>query len=639
MHTFKLFTYLASYFGLIFIFREKFKTENEASDQESSPLTRQPDGVTGDVQEESKDRGTVEKVNTEEKISPEESEDILPVAGVSSEDCGREEEDEDQTLFTTSDKVDQELIESDIQFSTDKDISQSELDNTSLLLSQTDSMRDVCADELKTIEHGKNPPIQEQENPLAGDEIRDTSDINQRADTEKVRQEFPYSGLADVDVCAEELQQTDKSNVVDDDLNARTTKEEDLPGGFSLSQNRTQTASLQDMEPQEMNTLENQELIETHLDTHELVLSTEDAVHHTQEMENILDTDAAPQEEALVEINFDDVPEVHTTVETEDQQLGDEGSVVEQSEQRPQSQLHEDIIGARSGHGEDGVQNIDEPTSETDGQEKEEKAEREEIDDHDAADISMEMDTRDLALGNNGYEGGLNETILSSKPSAELTNLELKTDFDNDHETDNEDASEVENRGNKDSERLNTHNETDDQPEDTIDDEKTHTQGLSSEMEEGLPSEFDDGNAGIRSNESKPEKEPEEEAEVMTVEENPVEMKEIALAPAEPQPEDTMEEIEDAVVMPQTSGAEDRAEEVVIDDQGQGRSNAVGEGSIESYHLSAGRTPDDINHGEQRPPETENDVVEPETKDEDKVTSLLYGSVQYGLFQMISLFL
>ena len=96
-----------------------------------------------------------------------------------------------------------------------------------------------------------------------------------------------------------------------------------------------------------------------------------------------------------------------------------------------------------------------------------------------------------------------------------------------------------------------------------------------------------------------------------------------------------MEEIEDAVVMLRTSGAEDRAEEVVIDDQGQGRSNAVGEGSIESYHLGAGRTHDDVNQEDQRPPETENDVVDPEPKDEDKVTSLLYGLIQHGIFQMI----
>ncbi|XP_030237448.1 neurogranin (protein kinase C substrate, RC3) b isoform X2 [Gadus morhua] len=605
---------------------ERSKTENQEGVQVASPHTRHPDGFTEYVQEESDDRGTVEKVKTEEELSPEESDDILQVAGVSSEDCGREKEDEEQTLFTAYDKVDQELIESDIQFSTDKDISQSELDNTSLLLSRGDSMRDVCADELQTIEHGEKPPIQEQENNLSGDEIRDTSDIDQSADAGNVRQEFPYSGLADVDVCAEELQQTDKANVVDDYLNAPSTKEEDLPGGLPLSQNQTQTPSLEDMEPQEKKTLEIQELIETHpLETHELVLSTGNAGHHTKEIENTLATDAAPQEEALVEINFDDVPEVHQIVETEGQ-TEDGSSVLEHSEQRPESQLDEDIVGARSGHGEDGLQYSDEPTSETEGQEKEVKAEREEIDDNEAADISLKLDTSDLALSNIGYKGDLDGTILSSKATAGLTNLELKTDFDNDDETDNADASEVENRGNKDPERLNASNETDDPPEDAIDDEKREisrgviddAQGQFSVMEEGLPSEFDDANAGIKSNESEPEKGQEEVAEVMAVEENPMEMKEIALAPVEPQPEDTMEEIEDTVVMPRTSGAEDRAEEVVIDEQGQGRSNGVGEGSIESFHLGAGRTHDDVYQGDQRPPETENDVVDQGTKDEDK---------------------
>ncbi|CAL8335283.1 unnamed protein product [Boreogadus saida] len=726
---------------------ERSKTENQEGVQVASPHTRQPDGFTEYVQEESDDRGTVEKVKTEEELSTEESDDILQVAGVSSEDCAREKEDEEQTLFTAYDKVDQELIESDIQFSTDKDISQSELDNTSLLLSRGDSMRDVCADELQTIEDGKKPPIQEQENNLAGDEIRDTSDIDQSVDAGNVRQEFPYSGLADVDVCAEELQQTDKANVVDDYLNAPSTKEEDLPGGLSLSQNQTQTPSLEDMEPQEKKILENQELIETHpLETHELVLSTGNAGHHTKEIENTLATDAAPQEEALVEINFDDVPEVHQIVETEGQ-TEDGSSVLEHSEQRPESQLDEDIVGARSGHGEDGLQYSDEPTSETEGQEKEVKAEREEIDDNEAADISLKLDTSDLALSNIGYKGDLDGTILSSKatagltnlelkndfdnddetdnadasevenrgnkdperlnaysdfdnddetdnadasevenrgnkdperlnaysdePTSEtegqekevkvereeiddneaadislkldtsdlalsnigykgdldgtilsskatagLTNLELKTDFDNDDETDNADASEVENRGNKDPERLNAYNETDDPPEDAIDDEKREiSRGV---LDDAQGHDVDDGNAGIKSNESEPEEVQEEVAEVMAVEENPMEMKEIALAPVEPQPEDTMEEIEDAVVMPRTSGAEERAEEVVIDDQGQGRSNGVGEGSIESFHLGAGRTHDDVYQGDQRPPETENDVVDQGTKDEDK---------------------
>ena len=86
----------------------------------------------------------------------------------------REKEDEEQTLFTAYDKVDQEWIESDIQFSTDKDISQSELDNTSFLLSRGDSMRDVCADELQTIEQGEKPPIQEQENNLSVHQIVET---------------------------------------------------------------------------------------------------------------------------------------------------------------------------------------------------------------------------------------------------------------------------------------------------------------------------------------------------------------------------------------------------------------------------------------------------------------------------------
>ena len=632
MHTFKLFAYLACYFGLIFFFREKSQTEDEASGQVSSPPTTQPDGVTGDVQE-SDNRGTEEKVTTEEELSQEESDNILPVAGVSSEDCGDEEEDE--LLLTTSNKIDQDLIENDIQFSTDKDISQSELDNN-VLLSLGNSMRDMSAEELGAIEHDEDPTIEERETALADDEIRATSDDQNTTDTEKATEEFPYSGLADVDVCAGELQQTYNANAVDEDLNASIAMEEELPGDSLLSQSRPPTASLQEMEPQEKKTLENREQTETHSgDAREFILSTEDAGHHMQEIEKILDTDDAPQEEGLVEINFDDVPELPEIIETEYQQSGDECSVVEQSEQRSESQSRADIIiRAESGHGEDGVQNIDEPTSETERQEKEVVTDGEERDDHKAADISMEMDASDLDFSNACYEGGLNETILSGRSSAETTNLEIKTDFDNDHETDNEDASEAENQGNKGPEQpLNTYNETEDPPEDTIEDEMREISGeviedtltgLFSEMEEELPSEFDDVNAGRKSNISKPEKEAEEEeeSENVTVEESPVEMKERPLTPMEPQPEDTMEETEDTIVVPQTTGADDQPEEVAIDDEGQGRSSALGEGSIESYHLTAGWAQDDISEADQRPPETEKDVVNPETEDDDKVTLL-----------------
>lgn len=606
------------------------QTEDEASGQMSSPSTTQPDGVPGDVPEHD-NQGSAEKVTTEEEteLSPEESDDKLPVAGVSSEDCGREEEDEDQPLLSSSDKIDKELIENDIRFSTDKDVSQSELDNTNVVLSRSNSMRDMSAEELRGIEHDEEATIREQETTLADDKIRGTSDVeHSTSDAEKVTEEFPYYGLADIDVCATELQQTNQANVVDEDLNTPINKEEDISGHSLLSLNRPPTAALQVMEPQENETLENQELTETHFDAHELLASTEDAGHHMQEIEKVLDTEGAPQEKVLVEINFDDVPEVQELVGAEDQEPVDERSAVEQSEQRSERQSHEDIIGAESAHGEDGVQNNDEPTTETDGQEKEVNTEGEERDDHEAADISMEMDARDLGIINDGYEEGWTETVLTGQPSAETTNLEIKTDSDNDDETDNE---EVENPGNTHPETLNTHNETKDRPEDPTEDgkreisreviEDTQT-GPFSEIEEERPSEFHDDSAGRRPNESKPQKEQEEVSDNKAGEESRVQMQGRALTPVEPpQPEDThMEGTEDTVVTPRKPGADDRAEEVEINDEGHGRSNAVGDGSIESYNLGAGWAHGDVNPEDQRPPETGKDVMDHETKDGDKVT-------------------
>lgn len=270
--------------------------------------------------EEEEHEITEQHIISAEKLLPaEESVNKLQAAGVQPDELTKTEEEKDPVI-TTFDQVDRGANKNDNSFVSDLDIPQYE--PTDLSTFQEISNVEVCAQELGAAEDEGGD---KQETAVANKDSVDSRQEQTKA--EEPVEVFPYSGLADVDVCATELEGselTKEGAPAEDNMQAITGESskpqpEDTVVPSLLSQSENTEGDQQVSEEQAEKTTE-KEGAETETSSVEI---HESLTHR----ESVLGSNVIPKENSLVEISFEDVPEAQQIKEAEEKQPEEEDPV------------------------------------------------------------------------------------------------------------------------------------------------------------------------------------------------------------------------------------------------------------------------------------------------------------------------
>ncbi|XP_067450812.1 uro-adherence factor A isoform X2 [Thunnus thynnus] len=547
-------------------------------------------------------------ISVGEGLSQEESINRLPVADVQSDELSETEEEKDPTI-TALDQVDEAANEKDNSSVPDQGIPPSEFETTDLSSFGGISNVEVCAQELSTAEDERGEKFHK-EKTLADD--TEVGEGEEGTEVEVPVEVFPYSGLADVNVCATELGETEKT------VEETTVDAEETLAQSSLPQSETLAGNQQEAEDQADKTME-EEGTKTEAssgETHETLAC----------IEGSLDSNAIPKENSLVEISFEDVPEAQQITEIGEKQPVDEGSEEvlhsEMSEMRKHEESSE-VAAVVTDQNISGTQDLDEP--EMEGVLKEINTEREEMESQqEASNIMKEkVDANDSDLNDSDDDDddddddekgeGVKNIISSHRPTTEAEK-ESPEDETNHKIEDNEKISGDESDQNEDSEKQTKSNDPVIKEDETADTAGEDTEGHS-EMKD---KEINDGDAENDSSQvtqpniSKAEMEAESETLQPSAQHLPEENEERTLV--ESQPEDREEEKE-VTSEEATSEAEEDVEEGKNESEAQERSDAVCISPTQSADQAAADQ-----QGEQslKPHESEEDTAEPEGQRSDK---------------------
>ncbi|XP_044058529.1 sperm surface protein Sp17 isoform X2 [Siniperca chuatsi] len=581
------------------------QTEDESSHSaEASNLSTTQPNVSEEVDltesaEENEKHDITEKhfISAERGLSEEESVNRLPAADVQPDEVSGTEEENNPTI-TTFDQVDRAANEKDSSSVPDQDISQSELEPTDFLSFRGVYNVDLCAQELGTAEDEGGDKL---ETAVVDEEIVD-SEGEEKTEVEEPVEVFPYSGLADVDVCATELGGTERTMegaTAEDDTHvmeeeSSKPQSEETVVQSSLSQSETPEGSPQEAEDQAEKT-NKEEGTETG--------ASSGGIHESlTNVEGGLDSNAIPKEDSLVEISFEDVPEVQQIKDVEEKLPEEEDSV--EVLQTKILEMQQEVTAVATDQNISGTPDHNEPEMVGVGQEVNSEVEEMESQ-HEASDILREkVDTNysNLNESDDDEKGeGVKNISSSHQPTtkADKENPEDETDQENE---DNEKISEGEFHQNE----SNDPDVKEDETTDAVggDKEDKHTDYI--EVED---KEINDGGTEnhslevAQSNISTAATEAETETFEASAQHLPEENEESQRTLVESQPEDTVVEKE-VTSKERTSEAEELVEEGNTDLEMQEKSDAMcGEGSISPIQ----------SQGEERPLGSEKDSTEPES--------------------------
>ncbi|XP_074498124.1 neurogranin (protein kinase C substrate, RC3) b isoform X2 [Sebastes fasciatus] len=578
------------------------QTEDESSHSAgtSNLSTTQPNvsEETESTEEYEEKHDATEKhvISMEEGLSEEESANMLPATDAQPDDLSRTEEEEEDPTITTFDQVDRAVNGKDSSSAPDRDIPQSELEPTSSF--REISNVDVCAQELGTAEDEGGD---EQETVDVDSEREENTDVEQPVEA------FPYSGIADEDVCATEVKGTERTiegaAAVDDEDSSKPQPEEAVVQS-SLSRSETPEHEAED-QVEETKEEEGPETEASSGGIHESVAHIEGAS----------DSDALPKEDSLVEISFDDVPEAQQIKEVEEKQPEEEGSVEEKILEMKQEEESEEVTLVATDQNITSTQDHDEP--EMMGVEQGVNSEDGEMESqHEASDITKgKVDTNDPDLNDSDDDEkceGVKTTSLSHQPTTEA-DKENPQDVTDHKDEDSEKISEGEFHQSEDSEKEANEPDfkEDEETTDTAggDKEEIHTENYS-ELED---QEIDEGGAENHSSQVSKSNLSATEAEGETLEAQHL-PEDSQRTPVESQPKDT--EVEEEVTSKEGSS---EAEEFVEEGNSeiQEKSDATCEEGSFGLTQSADRSAAD-HEGEERPLGSEKDSTEPEGKSGDQ---------------------
>ncbi|XP_075956699.1 neurogranin (protein kinase C substrate, RC3) b [Anarhichas minor] len=535
--------------------------------------------------EEKHDMTEKHVISLEKGISEEETGNMLPAVDAQPDDVSGAEEEKDPTI-TTFDHVDRAANGKDSSSASDHDMPQSELEPTDLSSFRAIIKVDVCSQELGTAEDEEGD---QQETAVVDEEIVDSEGVKK---TEHV-EAFPYSGLADVDVCATELGATERlidgATSEDDDDNSKPQPEETVVQS-SLSPECNQREAKYQVEK-----AKEEEATETEASPGGI---NESLAH----IKGGLHINAIPKEDSLVEISFEDVPEDQQIKEVEEKQSEEEGSVEVLQNEILEMQQEEDVTVVSTDQNKSSTQDRDEV--EMKGVEKAVHSEGGEMESqHEAFHIMKEKvdtNTYDYNLTDSDDDDEKRKGVKTSsshQPTSEADeeNPEDETD-QNEH---NEKMREGEFHQNSEEEaKSNNPDDKEDETTDTVggDNGDIHAEGYS-EVEDHSP-QVTWSNVSTAATES----ETLEASAQLPLEEN----EEGQRTP----------ESQDAVVEKERSSeAEDLVEEGQIDSEIQKKSDAMCEEGSIILTESADR-PAASHQGEERP--LGKDSTEPEGKSGDK---------------------
>ncbi|XP_070762139.1 retinitis pigmentosa 1-like 1 protein [Enoplosus armatus] len=490
-------------------------------------------------------------------------------------------------------------------------MSQSEVEPTDLLSFRGVSNVDVCAQELGTAEDEEGD---KQEAAFVDDEIVD-SEEEEKTEAEEPVEVRPYSGLADVDVCATELRGTERTV-------EGATSEDDTHDIEERESSKTQpketvvqsSLSQQEAEDQAEKTKE-----EEGTEAGASSVGMHESLAH---IEGGLDSNVLPKEDSLVEISFEDVPEAQQI--KEEKQPEEEDSV--EALQTKILEMHQKeeskgVTAVATDQHISGTQDHNEPEMVGVGQEVNSEGEEMESQ-HEAFDILKEkVDTNYSNLNDSDdddeKEEGVKNIRLSHQPTTEADEENPEDETDHKRE-DNEKRSEGELH------QRESNDEPDFKEDETTDmvggdKEDIHTEGYS-EVEDHEMNDIGAENHSsevTQSNISTAATEAEGETLEASAQHLPEENEESERTLVESQPEDT--EVENEVTSKErTSEAEELVEEGEIDSEMQEKSDAICGGGSISPIQSADRPAAD-HQGEERPLGSEKDFTEPEGSRGDKV--------------------
>ncbi|XP_031716825.1 neurogranin (protein kinase C substrate, RC3) b [Anarrhichthys ocellatus] len=571
----------------------EYQTEDESETLNLStthPNVSEDVDLTASAEEYEEKHDMTEKhvVSLEKGISEEETGNMLPAVDVQPDGVSGAEEEKDPTI-TTFDHVDRAANGKDSSSASDHDMPQSELEPTDLSSFRAIIKVDVCSQELGTAEDEEGD---QQQTAVVDEEIVDSEGVKKTG-----VEAFPYSGLADVDVCATELGLTERlidgATSEDDDDNSKPQPEETVVQS-SLSPECNQREAKYQVEK-----AKEEEATETEASPGGI---NESLAH----IKGGLHINAIPKEDSLVEISFEDVPENQQIKEFEEKQSEEEGSVeVLQNEilEMQQEEESKEVAVVSTDQNKSSTQDQDE--LEMKGVEKAVHFEGGEMESqHEAFHIMKEKvdtNTNDYNLTDSDDDDEKRKGVKTSsshQPTSEADeeNPEDETD-QNEH---NEKMREGEFHQNSEEEaKSNNPDDKEDETTDTVggDNGDIHAEGYS-EVEDHSP-QVTWSNVSTTATESET-------------------LEAIAQLPLEENEEgQRTPESQDAVVEKERSSeAEDLVEEGQIDSEIQKKSDAMcEEGSI--ILTESADQPAASHQGEERP--LEKDSTEPEGKSGDKV--------------------
>ncbi|CAB1348520.1 unnamed protein product [Coregonus sp. 'balchen'] len=317
---------------------------------------------------------------------------------------------------------------------------------------------DVCAEELRKTEEGEEQTSQEIS--TGDDAILGSSNEENHSSEFELTQEVSFTGLTNVDVCAEELRGTKESEeegTAEDGL-SEGFKDQDLADAQEssislmveisgpLSPHYHQTES---PEPILQETTDNsggvseEEGIENLIvsttytgETHEVAPSIDDASRILSDDESVLGDDEEQKEESLVQISTEEVPKT-LEVKMYEQQPEEEGSVeASQTEAEQPDVVSEDAEEETGLVGHD-TQDLVEPNTDIEGEAEAVTAEAEaqiKAMEQDAADIEMEQDYKSDSSDSSDEDEEKLSKVNVSTPNQQASEIEQKPEDETDYE-------------------------------------------------------------------------------------------------------------------------------------------------------------------------------------------------------------
>ncbi|XP_034025199.1 sperm surface protein Sp17 isoform X2 [Thalassophryne amazonica] len=319
---------------------------------------------------------------------------------------------EKNAVITTLDQVDLAANENRSISPPSTNVFQSELQQSDLSLNGVSNV-DVCSQELG-MAAGRHEQEAHQE---VGDKETGESQTTQSAEVGEAVDVVPRAGLADVNVCAEELQRTEDTMggaLVGDKLSdahvikQETPHMEEIADLSSPFQPENPECSQQQPDDIPVTTAEKNKTEAK--DSFDETRKTEAPTDNEQKlhMKDGLEDHATPMEDSLVEVCFKDVPEVEQITEVEKNQSVDKGSVDLQTK-TSEMQESQQVSAVGTDHNVRDAKDHEEPEMEE--LEKDAKSKWEEMESQQEAFDMMKVDLQTKILEKQDDESKLVSTV------------------------------------------------------------------------------------------------------------------------------------------------------------------------------------------------------------------------------------